>query len=130
MLFYKNWAVLYSQRLQTQPIGTLLSNLSGSILGILGALGFIMTRFEKIHMKYSKIESSKIDIKQLKLNREDLISKNFNFNYTPISTSNPTQISWGLDWFRHRLSSKVHDEYLDKTFQGRIEQSDFNFITN
>jgi len=43
---YKNWVVLETQRFQVQSIISLLSNLSGSILGVMGILGFIMNIVE------------------------------------------------------------------------------------
>jgi hypothetical protein len=48
-----------------QHIGALLGNLSGSILGILDALRFIMVNFEKQHIKYRINQRSKITLEIL-----------------------------------------------------------------
>jgi hypothetical protein len=127
---YKNWAVLYTQRIQILHIGALLSNLSGSILGILGALRFIMVNFEKQHIKYRTNQRSKINFRNILLNRKRLFDKNFNLPYITRSVTNTAKhISWGLDWFRHRLRSRVLNITDDEISKSRVEDSEFNYIT-
>ncbi len=77
---YKNWAVLYTQRLQVQNIGTLLSNLSGSILGILGVIGFFMGLFEGTYINYMKKRSYILDMMRIMKNRDGIMQKNFGVN--------------------------------------------------
>jgi hypothetical protein len=84
ILLNKIWAVLVTQRLQVQPLGTLLSNLSGSIIGIMGIFGFFMGFFEEYHIKYSKKMKYKLKLRKLKQNREEIIAKNIGSNILPL----------------------------------------------
>jgi hypothetical protein len=77
VLLYKNWAVLYTQRLQVQPIGVLFSNLSGAIVGILGLFGFFMGLFEGNYIDYKKKKSNLLEIRNVRENREGIFFKNF-----------------------------------------------------
>ncbi len=110
--------------MQIRPIGTLLSNLSGSILGILGALGFLMANFEKLHIKYRKNYDSIISRRKLRTNREQILSKNFDSKEIQNSIGNSTEMNFTFDWFRHRLSSKVHDYSPDRMNHTRLEDGD------
>jgi hypothetical protein len=80
VVLYKNWAVLYTQRLQVQPIGTLLSNISGSICGILGIFGFLMGLFEEKYTKYARKRSYELNLKKLGENGEGIMDKNFAYS--------------------------------------------------
>ena len=75
VILYKNWAVLYTQRLQVQNIGTLLSNLSGSILGILGVFGFFMGLFEGTYINHMKKRSYILDMISIMKNRDGIMLK-------------------------------------------------------
>jgi hypothetical protein len=77
VVLYKNWAVLYTQRLQVQPIGTLISNISGSLCGILGIFGYFMGLFEEKYTKYARKRSHRLNLKKLVENGEGILDKNF-----------------------------------------------------
>ena len=63
-----NGSVLYTQRQQIQPLIVFLSNLAGSVIGLLGTIGFLMTQFEGYYERYLaniKLQSMKgVKIKQ------------------------------------------------------------------
>jgi hypothetical protein len=111
VLLYKNWAVLYTQRLQVYPISTLLSNLSGSLVGVLGVLGFIMRYIERICLSFPMRRSKKRDLRTLYKKRQQLLCKNFALTQGPNMKSPQNEMNWTFDWFRHRLNLKVHDSY-------------------
>ncbi len=77
--------MLYTQRLQVQPIGTLLSNLSGSILGILGVFGFFMGLFEGTYINHMKKRSYILDMISIMKNRDGIIKKNFGINQPTVA---------------------------------------------
>jgi len=77
VLLYKDWAVLYTQRLQVQPIIILFSNLSGAIVGILGLFGFIMGIFEGKYTDYKNKKSNMLRVRNIRINRERIFLKNF-----------------------------------------------------
>jgi hypothetical protein len=109
-LLYKNWAVLYTQRLEVQSIGTLLSNLSASILGIMGIFGFFMSYFEEAFISYMSKRRKKLDFRAFIKNREGIIDKNFISYIEEISqiACNKNHITEGDSSSINR--TKVHDE--------------------
>ena len=77
VLLYKNWAVLYTQRVTVQTIDTLLSNISGSICGILGILGYFMGLYEENYINYIRKRKHILDIRKCFENRGRILMKNF-----------------------------------------------------
>jgi hypothetical protein len=92
VVLYKNWAVLYTQRLQVQPIGTLLSNISGSICGILCIFGFLMGLFEVNYTKYARKRSHELSLKKLGENGEGILDKNFAYSTLQLMRDEPERI--------------------------------------
>jgi hypothetical protein len=74
---YKNWSVLQTQRLQVESIVSLLSNLSGSILGVMGILGFVMNQVEENYMKYQRKKGIRNNFSKLVANSKKMFYKNF-----------------------------------------------------
>ena len=74
----KDNAALLTQRFERQSLSAFFSNLSGSILGILGTIGFVMNilegKLEEIKLKATK----KYNIIQLGHRRNNLYYLNFN----------------------------------------------------
>ena len=83
-----------------------------------------MANFEKLHNKYRKKHDSRVSIIKLRQNREQILSKNFTSKEIHSSTGSSTEVKWTLDWFRHRLSSKVHDYSGDQINHTRYEDGD------
>jgi hypothetical protein len=121
VLLYKNWAVLYTQRLEVQPMITLLSNLSGSLVGVLGGLGFIMRYIERMYLSYLSKRTKKIDLRKLYKKTKHLKYINFNISPAPDRTSNQTEMNWSFDWFRHRLNLKVQDSCSINNTQQKVD---------
>jgi hypothetical protein len=92
VVLYKNWAVLYTQRLQVQPIGTLLSNISGSICGILGVFGYFMGLFEVNYTKYARKRSQELNLKKLRENSEGILDKNFAYSILELMRTEPKRM--------------------------------------
>lgn len=93
-----------------QSIGTLLSNLSGSILGIIGIFGFFMGYFEEAYTKYMDKRRYKLDFSRLKRNREGILAKNFNSSIGEISQIAHTKNIVTNRSFNNISTAKVHDE--------------------
>lgn len=75
---FKNEAALLTQRLKIQPWSTFLSNLAGSILGILGTVGFVMNLIEDKYEIYLKNKKQIKNFKSLKRGRIEILEKNMN----------------------------------------------------
>jgi hypothetical protein len=73
----KNDSVLITKRLQKQALVIYFSNLAGSILGVLGAIGFTLNLFEKNYEKYIKNRKIVMTLKQLIRAKYSLSEKNF-----------------------------------------------------
>lgn len=73
----KNDSVLITERLEKQPLAVYLSNLAGSILGVLGAVGFILNVYEQSYENYIKNRKIVRSLKQLTRNRIEITEKNF-----------------------------------------------------
>jgi hypothetical protein len=93
VVLHKNWAVLYTQRLQVQPIGILISNISGSICGILGIFGFLMGLFEDNYIKIMSKVTNKLHLKRLQENVEAILEKNFSSSILEIIPFKPKRNS-------------------------------------
>lgn len=73
----KSGAALVTKRLEKQSMTQFFANLAGSVLGILGAVGFVMTKFEDRYEKlkrrivhnhsFREIMSNRIDLQNLNL---------------------------------------------------------------
>ena len=104
----KNWAVLLTQRLQVQPLSSLLSSLSGSIIGIMGIFGFFMGFFENYHLKYRKKLKNEVKIRKLIKNREEIILKNIGSNMLPLDCTNFLSNTERTSRFGFRENTKVN----------------------
>jgi hypothetical protein len=74
---FQNNAVLHTQRLQVQPATIFFGNLAGSIIGILGVVGFAMNQFEKNYEHIMRKVDNKMIKSQIYDNHIQIISKNF-----------------------------------------------------
>lgn len=83
--FDKNDSVLYTQRLRAQPLSVFLSNLAGSVIGLLGTIGFFMNQFEGNYEIYVKSRKHNLTLDQIKKHRIEIIDQNL-FMY---ETSDP-----------------------------------------
>jgi hypothetical protein len=132
----KNWAVLFTQRLEVQQFGILLSNLSGSILGILGIIGFLMSLFEDLFIKFENKRKYKLNIAQIMQNRGHLLHENFevlnnsdhhiNSVIAPIMTEymKPTKVTkvHDISWFTSSDDRRDHSQKDDSLSCSQIFQ--------
>lgn len=81
---YQNNAILHTQRLQVQPAAIFLGNLAGSIIGILGIVGFVMNKFESSYEHIIRNINYKMRRSRIINNHIQIISKNFDMLYTRI----------------------------------------------
>jgi hypothetical protein len=73
----KNDAVLYTQRFEESDLITFLSNLAGSILGLLGLIGFIMNNIEENYESFVKKRNQRQAYKEFLRSSSEFLSKNF-----------------------------------------------------
>lgn len=73
----KNSAALLTQRLEKQDLIEYFSKLAGSILGILGAVGFIMNLFERNYEQAERNKKKQHTFKEIIDSRADLYYGNF-----------------------------------------------------
>ena len=73
----KNSAALLTQRLLKQDLIEYFSKLAGSILGILGAVGFIMNLFERNYEKVERIKARQHTLNEIIDSRGMLYNRNF-----------------------------------------------------
>lgn len=73
----KNDSVLITKRLQKQELVIYFSNLAGSILGVLGSIGFILNIIEKYYEFYMKNRITALSLKHLIQSNYSLSEKNF-----------------------------------------------------
>ncbi len=121
VLLYKNWAVLFNQRLQVQPIGILFSNLSGALVGILGLFGSLMGIFEGKYIKYERNKSHLGGIRNVEECREGLFYKNFIENQLErYHTRKPK----GFDKPEQSLNDKNSIDYKPTISKSKLEPED------
>lgn len=77
VLLNKQVSVLHTRRLQNQPVSIFLSNLAGSIVGLLGTIGFFMNVIEDKYENYLRNRIHKRSLKQLAKDRIVMIDKHF-----------------------------------------------------
>lgn len=111
-MLYKNWAVLYTQRLQVQPIGTLLSNISGSICGILGIFGYFMSLFEDYYIKYNRKRSYQVHLQKIQENSEAILDKNFAYSILSLTRNEPKR--------RTRQTGRLSLEYDTRVYDSSV----------
>jgi hypothetical protein len=73
----KNDSVLLTKRLKKQDLILYLSNLAGSIIGVMGMVGFFMNLIEEKYEKYKKNRVIKRSLEFLEKNRKQLVDMNF-----------------------------------------------------
>jgi hypothetical protein len=73
----KNDAALLTQRLKKQDLIAYLSNLAGSIVGVMGVVGFFMNILEEKYEIYQRKRIIRISLQYLERNRRQLADKNF-----------------------------------------------------
>jgi hypothetical protein len=98
----KNDSVLLTQRLKKQDLIVYLSSLAGSILGVMGIVGFFMNLIEEKYEKYKKNRIVKRSLEWLHMNKRQLIEKNFlslDGESKQIITSNLSNYSLELEEF-------------------------------
>jgi hypothetical protein len=114
-LLYKNWAVLFTQRLQVQPIGILFSNLSGALVGILGLFGSLMGIFEGKYIKYKRNKSHLVGIRNVEESREGLFYKNFIENQLERYHTEKPKVSGNPEQSFDNKSSTDHKPKMSKS---------------
>ena len=67
---------MHTQRQQIQLWSVFLSNLAGSIIGLLGTIGFLMNQFEGYYESYLANRKDSLNFKELKKRRIEIIDKN------------------------------------------------------
>ncbi len=73
----KNSAALLTQRLEKQDLIEYFSKLAGSVLGILGAVGFIMNLFERNYEKVERNKKKQLTFMEIIDTRAELYHGNF-----------------------------------------------------
>lgn len=89
----KSDAVLLTQRLTKQDLIVYLTNLAGSIVGMMGLVGFFMNIIEEYYENYEKRRINRVSLLILERNRTQLVNKNFltlNMGNNPNLISNPS----------------------------------------
>jgi hypothetical protein len=76
----KGEAVLITQRLANFSLNTFLSNLAGSVLGILGGVGFLMNVLEEYYEIYQSRTHRRKNLKQIMKHRCEILDKNLSTN--------------------------------------------------
>jgi hypothetical protein len=76
VLLNKNDSVLHTQRLQIQPFTTFMSNLAGSIVGLLGTIMFLMNLLEGRYEHYMKDRKHNLSLREIQQSRTEIIEKN------------------------------------------------------
>jgi hypothetical protein len=89
VILYKNWSVLQTQRLKVQSTESLLSNLSGSIVGIMGISGFIMNLVEDNYLKYKRNRNTRLKFLRVLGQRKKIFNKNFLMSVNQLRESKP-----------------------------------------
>jgi hypothetical protein len=72
--------VLLTQRLADFSLNTFLSNLAGSVLGILGGVGFLMNVLEEYYEIYQTRTHRTKNLKQIMKHRCEILDKNLSTN--------------------------------------------------
>jgi hypothetical protein len=99
----KNDAVLYTQRFEESDLITFLSNLSGSILGLLGLIGFIMNNIEENYESFVKKRNQRQAYKEFLRSSSEFLSKNFDDHLEIIARHSNQETSRNL-LLDHNLS--------------------------
>ena len=81
----KNSAALLTQRIENETPNTFFSNLAGSIIGILGTVGFIMSTFEGYIEEFEAKRRKKFNISYLSQTTSKLVELNFEKKLAPIA---------------------------------------------
>jgi hypothetical protein len=74
---HKNWSVLYTQRFIVQSTITLLSSLSGSVIGIMGISGFIMNLVENNYLNFKRKRDIRLNPSMFLSRSKRIIMNNF-----------------------------------------------------
>lgn len=88
ILLDKNDAVLLTQRIEKETLDAYLSNLAGSILGILGTIGFLMNLVEEKYENYIRKRKKIRNYRKVCMNHKQIFEKNFITNEKRLSKSN------------------------------------------
>jgi hypothetical protein len=88
-ILYKNWSALQTQRLKVQSTESLLSNLSGSIVGIMGISGFFMNLFEHYYLIYKRKRDTRLNFLMLLSQRKRIFTQNFLMNFNQFKMLQP-----------------------------------------
>ncbi len=100
-ILYKNWSALQTQRLKVRSRESLLSNLSGSIVGILGISGFFMNLFEYCYLIYKRKRDTRSNFLMLLCQRKRIFTQNFSMSFNHFKFLQPN-----LNEVRNRYGHK------------------------